>query len=45
MNKCRGLQNLVRKHGVRPVQRACQSALDAHTYTVTDVTRLLSEEL
>ncbi|WP_426269238.1 IS21 family transposase [Dyella kyungheensis] len=45
MSKCQGLQNLVRKHGAARVHRACQTALDAHTYTVTDVTRLLSEEL
>lgn len=45
MNKCQRLQELVRKHGAARVQRACQSALDAHIVTVTDVTRLLSEEL
>jgi transposase len=44
MNKCHRLQDLVRKHGVAPVQRACQSALNAKTINVTDVIRLLGEK-
>lgn len=44
MSKCHRLQDLVRKHGAAPVQRACEAALTAQTLTVTDVTRLLREE-
>lgn len=44
MSKCQRLHGLVHKHGAEPVQRACQSALNAKTINVTDVIRLLGEK-